>query len=371
MTFSPPRSHPILVVDDDRSTVMLIRRYLQKVNYPIVTASNGQQAWEMIQADPPDVIISDWSMPGLTGIELCTRVKTHFHLCYFILLTSQGQTEKKVHALDAGADEFLTKPIDQEELLARVRVGLRLMQLSRDLQTQNQLLENELAAAAQYVRSQLPPPLQQTIQTNWRFKPCRQLGGDCFDYFWLDSEHFLIYLLDVSGHGVGAALLSVAVLQLLRSGGLAVDFRDPNQTLTALNKTFDMSDHNDLYFTIWYGVYNPVRQELVYAGGGHPPAILVTDNHIQSLASDGFPIGMIPGAVFPHQCQAILPGSTLYLFSDGAYEITKPDGKPWSWDAFLENLTQSDHLDSFIATVQGLSAQDSLEDDLCLLQVRF
>ena len=137
----------------------------------------------------PALIICDWIMPGLNGLEVCNRIKTDPNLSttFFILLTSLDSVADRVKGLDAGADDFITKPIEQNELKARVRAGLRLHQLSRDLQTQKLLLETELAEAAEYVRSLLPLPLTEPFEVDSRFIPSRQLGGDCFDYYWLDD----------------------------------------------------------------------------------------------------------------------------------------------------------------------------------------
>ena len=133
-------------------------------------------------------------------------------------------------------------------------------------------LEAELAEAAAYVRSILPAPMTSPFAADWRFVPSARLGGDSFGYHWVDAQHFAMYLLDVCGHGVGASLLSIGVLNALRTGSLAnVDFRDPSQVLAALNAVYQMERHNDLYFTIWYGVYQPAARSLEFAGAGHPP----------------------------------------------------------------------------------------------------
>ncbi len=369
----------ILLVDDDRSTLMLVARYLQKspfYQYQVVTATNGKAAWDILQNLVPEVIISDWDMPGFSGIELCKKIRATpaLHLCYFILLTSHAKLENRVQGLDAGADEFLTKPVEQEELRARVRAGLRLQQLSRDLQRQNQILESELDAAGRYVRSQIPAPIEGQVITKWLFRPSSQLGGDCFDYYWLDEDHLVLYLLDVSGHGVGSALLSASVLHILRSRSLInVDFRDPNQVLSSLNNTFPMGNHNDMYFTIWYGVYHSPSRVLRYACAGHPPGIVLQGNHIETIPPEpeGLPIGLLDHEVFPTQHYVLPAASTLFLYSDGIYEITCTDGRMWTFEEFLDLFRQHLSLEEVLAHVQTLSGQANFDDDISLLQIDF
>jgi sigma-B regulation protein RsbU (phosphoserine phosphatase) len=140
-------------------------------------------------------------------------------------------------------------------------------------------LNEELVEAADYVKNMLPEPINEgLVKTDWRFIPSTSLGGDAFGYHWIDGDHFAIYLLDVSGHGVGAALLSVSVMNALRSQTLPqTDFKDSKQVLESLNIAFPSEENNDMFFTIWYGVYNKRTRELRYASGGHPPALLLSD----------------------------------------------------------------------------------------------
>ena len=140
-------------------------------------------------------------------------------------------------------------------------------------------LNEDLSDAADYVKTILPAPITEgPVRSNWEFIPSASLGGDAFGYHWLDKDNFAIYLLDVSGHGVGAALLSATITNILRSRALPrVDFCEPDQVLSALNKSFPGEENNDMFFTIWYGVYNKSKHYLTYSSGGHPPALLISD----------------------------------------------------------------------------------------------
>ncbi|MCY7282867.1 MAG: PP2C family protein-serine/threonine phosphatase, partial [Cyanobacteria bacterium CAN_BIN43] len=266
------------------------------------------------------------------------------------------------------------------ELQARVRAGLRLQQLSQDLQSQKQLLEAELAEAAAYMRSLLPKPLKGCVSIDARFIPSRQLGGDCFDYFWLDPDYLVMYLLDVSGHGLGAALPSSLILNILRLQSLPdVNFYQPHDVLRALNESFQMSQQNDKYFTIWYGVYNQTKRQLTYASAGHPPAILRSQTsegliEVDRLKTPNLPIGMLTEATFVSDRQTIPKNSTLYIFSDGVYDISQPDHQSWGLNEFADTLVELEttiNLDEILTTIQRMSGIETYDDDLSLLRVNF
>ncbi|MEG4987515.1 SpoIIE family protein phosphatase [Microcoleus sp. BR0-C5] len=374
----------ILVIDDDTAVQELLRRTLKKQGYEVTVASNGYDGVAQAQKLRPALIICDWIMPRLTGIDVCRRVKADPDLSttQFFLLTSLGSIADRVKGLDAGADDFISKPIELNELQARVRAGLRLHQLSRDLKIAKQSLEAELAEAAEYVQSLLPDPMTEPFSIEAKFIPSRQLGGDCFDYNWLDADYLAIYLLDVAGHGLRAALPSVAVLNLLRSRTLPnIDYYKPSDVLRALNTTFQMSYQNDKYFTIWYGVYNRISRQLVYASAGHPPAVLISQSpastaKIQRLKTPGMPVGMFPDAPYVDNCCDVEDLSTLYIFSDGVYEIHQPDGNIWGLDPFIDllaayNGASADQLELVLNYIQKLNAKAVFDDDWSLLKVNF
>ncbi|HYX17168.1 MAG TPA: SpoIIE family protein phosphatase [Nostoc sp.] len=374
----------ILIIDDDYSIKILLKRMLEKQGYEIVTASSGEEGIEKALAYRPALIICDWIMPGLTGLEVCQHIKKDpkFSTTFFILLTSLDSVADCVKGLDAGADDFISKPIEHNELQARVRAGLRLHQLSRDLQAQKLLLESEMSEAAEYVRSLLPFSMTEPFNINFRFIPSRQLGGDCFDYYWLDDDCLAIYLLDTAGHGLKATLPSVSVLNLLRSRALkGLNYYQPSDVLKALNDTFQMNYQNDKYFTIWYGVYNRTNGQLIYASAGHPPAVLVTGtsprkSEVQLLKTPGMPVGMFPEAKYVDAFCNIQKFSTLYIFSDGAYEITKSDSTLWSLDAFIQLLVSLQNpidcqLDQVLSYLIALNSKDAFDDDLSILQIKF
>ncbi|MEL6228539.1 MAG: SpoIIE family protein phosphatase [Cyanobacteria bacterium J06627_3] len=395
----------ILVIDDDPIIRRILQRMLQSQGYRVAIAETAADGLEQALAITPPVILCDWRLPGtVDGLEICRRLKEYpdLSMSSFLLITAHAETASRVEALEAGADDLLMKPIDMAELKARVKSGMRLCQLTRDLKKQKQYLENELAEAAAYVQSLLPqdtdkPPVK--IQT--RFLPSQQLGGDCFDFYWLDPDYLVIYLLDVSGHGLGAALLSTSVLNVLRSQSLpGTNFYRPDKVLESLNNMFQMTDQNDKYFTIWYGVYNRVNRQLMYASAGHPPAVLLShpadaapentngaSSHLSEamrLRTPGMPIGMMPDTSYTWKRCSIPDNSYLYIFSDGVYEVPETSvaetGDILGLDSFIDHIVkcprpgQLDQLISYATMpILNAGADDGLAllDDLSLLEINF
>lgn len=378
----------ILVIDDDPFVRLLLGKALHGQGYDVTVVESGEAGLIKATELCPALIICDWLLPGINGLEVCRQIKSNPDLSttYFILLTARTSVEDRVQGLDTGADDFLSKPIEPSELKARIRAALRLyqsnlelQQLAQDLHTQKQRLEIEMVEAADYVRSLLPKPLEDSITIQSQFRPSSQLGGDCFDYFWLDPDYLVVYLLDVSGHGLGAALLSVAVQNVLRSQSLSdANFYQPASVLNALNDVFQIDDVNHRYFTIWYGIYNRKRRKLTYATAGHPPAILLSSTpepHIQRLKTLGTPIGLLPDRRYVSATCDVAPGSCLYLFSDGVYEIKQDSQTMWGLDAFVDILTacQADQCKPahIVQTIQAIHQIQTFEDDCSLLQIKF
>jgi serine phosphatase RsbU (regulator of sigma subunit) len=263
---------------------------------------------------------------------------------------------------------------------AALRATQRELETSRDaLARINERLQHELAEAAGYVRSLLPAPMTQPFAIDWRFVPSTELGGDAFGYSWVDPDHFALYLLDVCGHGVGPSLMSVAVLHILQAASLRdVDFRDPGQVLRALNERYQMQTNSDLYFTLWYGVYQPAIRRLDFGCAGHPPAALMdaAAESIQLLDAEGPPIGLVPLAEYPSDTVILPRNARLYLFSDGAFEVQRPEGTMMTFEDLLQFLKaaaidgQSD-LDRLFQHLVQMRGDDVLEDDFSIVRFTF
>ena len=239
-------------------------------------------------------------------------------------------------------------------------------------------LQAELAEAANYVRTLLPPRQDVPFAADSRFVPSAALGGDGLGYHWVDSDHFALYLLDVCGHGVGPSLMSVAVLHMLRSASLRnVDLRKPAEVLTALNQSYQMQAASDLYFTLWYGVYEPSTRTLEYACGGHPPALLIScdGSTVQLLKAKGVAVGLVEQVRYESEKVYVPPESRLYLLSDGAFELEKPDGTLLDFrelvDFFRKPEPSAVDLDGWFNYLLRIRGASNLDDDFSMARFDF
>jgi sigma-B regulation protein RsbU (phosphoserine phosphatase) len=391
---SPIRQHRItvLLIDDQPMIGEAVRRMLAgEGDISFHYCSDPQKALDQAIEISPTVILQDLVMPNVDGLTLVRRFREtpDTRVIPLIVLSSKEEPIVKAEAFALGANDYLVKLPDKIELIARIRYHSRgyINLLERNeaydaLLESQQRLAAELTEAADYVTSLLPSSISEgSIRTTWKFLPSTQLGGDSFGYHWLDSNHFAMYLLDVCGHGVGAALLSVSVMNVLRSQSLPnTDFRDPAAVLSGLNAAFPMEQHNRMYFTIWYGVYETQSRKLRYSSGGHPPAVLRTGpsfdaSEVHLLSTPCLVIGAIPEAKFVSGEIQLHQFADLFLFSDGVYEITLEDGTMLDRDEFIRVLTSKDQtmpvLDRILDYTRKLQKSDTFEDDFSILQVIF
>lgn len=231
----------------------------------------------------------------------------------------------------------------------------REINLGQIIQTQNELLDTrqklveiqkelnrEFSDAAKYVRLMLPPPLEGREIIDWEFHPSTHLGGDGLGYRRINDDQLAFFVLDVTGHGLGSALLAVTALELLRSRAAQMDFSKPAQVIERLNRTFQMKDHAGKFFSVWYGVYSRSARQITYANAGHPPALLITRDQgkpkLIKTQPSGPVLGIMPEIIAPETTIDFSSTSELYLFTDGLYELTDPQGGHGSYDEFFAYL---------------------------------
>ena len=393
-TASAIKEHKItvLLIDDQAMIGEAVRRMLEAADdIDFHFCIDPSKAMQTAATVSPTVILQDLVMPEVDGLTLVKffRANPATRDIPLIVLSSKEEPKVKAEAFGLGANDYLVKLPDKIELIARIRHHsqgyinmLERNEAYKALVESQELLATELAEAADYVRSLLPEPLDGDVKTEWEFITSTSLGGDSFGYHWLDDDHFAVYLLDVCGHGVGAALLSISAMDVLRSRNLPyTDFYDPADVLGHLNNIFDMEEHNNMYFTMWYGVYAKSEGRMTFASGGHPPAILISDigsdnPEVKELKTPGVLIGGMPDMKFKNDSVDIRASNEHYIFSDGVYEIAKPDDTMWDYQEFLDLLVASSKrpdgtLKDIYRHVTEVQGSDDLEDDFSMIKITF
>jgi sigma-B regulation protein RsbU (phosphoserine phosphatase) len=268
----------------------------------------------------------------------------------------------------------ITEEVEARELLA---------ERDRENRMLAERLRAEIRNAAEYVKSVLPGDLDGPVEVSSRYLPSLALGGDGFNHRWIDDDHLKVYLIDVSGHGIRPALLTMSVHNLIRSGSLPEEILfNPDRMLDKLNSLFQMDDQGGAYFTIWYGVYQRSTRTLRYASAGHPPALALAHDGgglvTARLYTRAKPIGMFADAVYICDSYTVPSGGQLLLYSDGAFELPADSatGNLLTINGFIDLCTELAarpgwSLDELVDRLRALSCTGSFDDDCALVLLTF
>ncbi len=340
----------ILVVDDARDMQLILRRILTLMGHHVVLADHGEAAWELIQQQHFQLVISDWVMPFMDGPTLCRTIRAASlpHYVYIILLTGMSGKQNLIQGMEAGADDFATKPIVREELEVRLRAAQRVLDLEHRLEDKNRHLESvnhSLSAAQRLIQSDLERaavlqtgvlPSQKNfgrVSVDWFFQPAQYIGGDTFNYFPLNDDLFFFYSIDVSGHGIASALLSMCLQTLLSATSELHCLTELNAEAIAnvpsrlaarlnqhLHEKLDTGDH---YLTMIMGVVDTQQERLHFVQAGHPQPFLYTPgtSGLVQVECTGFPIGLLPEVEYETISVPFPSGSRFVLYSDGLLEL--------------------------------------------------
>lgn len=386
----PALTGRLLIVDDDETNRDMLARYLVRQGHSVRAVAGGEQALELLAGGGIDVVLLDMVMPGMDGLTTLREMKSSPILCHLpvVMISALDEIGSVARCIQAGAEDYLPKPFNPTILRARIGACLEKKRLRdseqeylRTIEETRRRLAAEMAQAAAYVRSILPGPTSKPFRIDWSYAPSTELGGDGFGYHWIDDDHFALYLLDVCGHGVGASLLAVSVINMIRSGAMPeADLREPKAVLAGLNATFRMEEQNNMYFTVWYGVFQKSSRVLRHASGGHPPALLRREADaipptVAEINSLGPIIGILPGAVYPEGHEVIPRGACLFLISDGTYEIRRPDGSRMDLEdlkaRIATNCPSGTPLGTLLEWVQSVHGDGPLDDDFSVVRVEF
>ena len=367
--FSPAFAHPggdansskmklVLVVDDSRLQRRILAKSLVKWGFEVEEAESGEAAIAFCKSWRPDLILSDWMMPGMSGLEFCRafRELSDGHYAYFILLTSKSEKEEVARGLDSGADDFLTKPVDNNELRARITAGERILHMQRELSENNRLISDTLDEL-QRVYDSLDKDLleakklQQSLlrerhktfdqgTLSLMLRSSGHVGGDLVGFFPAGLGQLGLFAIDVSGHGISSALMTARLAGYLSATApdqnVALE-RKPDGRYAARPTSEVIATLNDLvlnemetehYFTLMLAVVDLNTGRVTIGQAGHPhPAIQRRDGSIVQTGTGGFPVGLLSGISFEQFDVQLEPGDRLLILSDGVTECPDPAGQ--------------------------------------------
>ncbi len=391
----------VLVVDDDPFSLGLLEAILKNWNHQVVCAGGGAEAWALMESDPElSLVITDWLMPDVDGLELCRRARTLDRERYLpmVVLTGRHEDEDLVVAMEAGADAFLTKPFSPHELFAHLRVVKRVKALEYrlakkvgELNKAKQIMEDDLKAAGDIQRSLLPnkQPEMTGVETDWMFSACSATAGDMLNLIQLDEHRLGMYVLDVSGHGCQAALLSVSLSRVLtpfpQQGGLLKELKDggyqipsPADVAAALNRQFPVMQQSGQYVTFLYGILDLCDGSFEFVSAGHPAMLHFSGGKAtEGERRSNIPIGWVPEYTYNQERICLSEGDMVLFYSDGFEEAVNPQGEELGRAQLVQVLEERPHwpvgeaIKAITARVETHSADVPQRDDMTMVGFRF
>jgi sigma-B regulation protein RsbU (phosphoserine phosphatase) len=398
----PAQAASILVVDDTPANLQVLAGMLKERRYKVRPVPSGKLALLAARRDPPDLILLDINMPDMNGYEVCEHLKSDDALKGIPIIFISALTEPldKVKAFATGGVDYITKPFHMEELHARVETHLKIRNLQVALEATNSQLaranarmSHDLAAAAKIQKTFLPATAPKATNMNfaWGYHPCDELGGDGLNIIPLGRGRVGLYVLDVSGHGVSAALLSVSMSRLLsppsdpssilmpadRDAADPADVTPPAEVADHLDRLFPFGTATGQYATLMYGVLDAATGEFRYVSAGHPgPLILPAGGAPVIVESPGFPVGLAKEP-YGELHLRLAAGDRLYLYSDGLADAMSPEGVPFGNARLLAAIDRerarpiADGITALLDEIARWHGDVNAQDDISILAVEF
>jgi sigma-B regulation protein RsbU (phosphoserine phosphatase) len=391
----------VLVVDDSAAQRRVLSLSLARWGYRVTEADSGEAALKLCQDTSFHMILSDWGMPGMSGLDLCRAVRAmpNDGYGYFILLTSKSAKAEVADGLDAGADDFLSKPINPDELRARMRAGERVLTMQQELLEKNRLVRatlDELQAVYDSLDRDLVEArkVQQTFvrerhrdfghaSVSILLRPSGHVGGDLVGWFRIDSRRVAVYAVDVSGHGVASAMMTARLAGHLSGAAPELNYAlsaganggihalPPEAVAARFNRMMIDDMQVDQYFTMAYAEIDLATGHVALVQAGHPhPAILRADGAVDYLGEGGLPVGLIGAAGYDRIEAHLNPGDRLFLMSDGITECADPTGIELGEQGLARILRQNARLtspglmDALVSELQRHAGGLDFRDDL-------
>ncbi len=393
----------VLLVDDSRLQRRIIATSLKKWGFEVIEAESGDAAIELCRNFRPDLVLSDWMMPGMSGLEFCRafRELSGLDYAYFILLTSKSEKNEVAEGLNAGADDFLTKPVNNNELRARISAGGRILEMQRELSAKNRIITDTLdqlrvaydtidkdLIQAKKIQQSLVPEFTRTFgdsRVSLLLKPCGHIGGDLVGMFSASKREVAFYSIDVSGHGITSAMMTAKLggllsssypdqnLGMVRLANGRYVLREPATVARMLNERLLADSGIEEYFTMVYAVADLETGRLRMVQSGHPhPLLLRANGHPEFIGEGGVPIGLLPDVTCTQVEIEMTPGDRLLLYTDGFTESRLDDGGMLEEQGLVDLIRNcpvgragKEFLDDLFWTLtQKMSSEVGMEDDV-------
>jgi sigma-B regulation protein RsbU (phosphoserine phosphatase) len=369
----------ILLVDDSPANLRMLSQILGERGYGVRAATSGPRALASAELTPPDLILLDIRMSEMDGFEVCQQLKATPKTADIpvLFISALDDIDDKMRAFAAGGVDYITKPFQLEEVIARVETHLALRRLQRNLQEANQRMERELALAAQVQASFMQRNLPDI--PGWQLAvtliPARTTSGDFYDVTHLSTGAFGLLIADVVDKGVGAALYMAMSCALLRAY-TGEHPNEPDLACQAVNARLLEYATADQFVTAFLGVLDPETGTLVYSNAGHNPPIWLRSDRggqVQLLRNTGLPLGVIEGGAWQSQSVQMAPGDVLVLYTDGITDAESTDGAFYDLSRLVATVGQNagktapEIRDAILADVLGFTRNATQSDDMAVM----
>jgi sigma-B regulation protein RsbU (phosphoserine phosphatase) len=384
----------ILIAEDHELTRFKLKTDLEKWGHDVTEAADGEEAWKLFQAGEFSLVITDWMMPNVDGLELVQRIRKFdsTEYIYVIMLTAKAEKHDIVAGMGAGADDFLAKPFHRDELHVRLRAGRRITKLNRELNEKNQRITRSLEAAAKIQRSFLPESAPNAIgfEFGWEYKPCDQLGGDMLNIVELDDRHVGVYVLEVSGDGLPASLLATTLSRSMAPGsdpasllverspsGQVQRVLEPAEVAREINRRFAATQDAGQFFTLVYGVIDLPGRKLTVTSAGHPPIVYHRRGETPTkIEVSGLPIGIAQeDEDFYEETIPLNRGDRIVLYSDGLSDSANDQGELFGAGRVISTLNDwrdleaQDSVRAVMESVTRFCGKTPATDDISVLVI--
>jgi len=378
----------ILAVDDTPTNIALLAGLLGE-QYKVKAATNGAKALELAAANPPDLILLDIMMPGLSGYDVLERLRADPQLRHIpvIMISAVDEIESVIRCIELGAEDYLPKPFNPTLLRTRVGASLEKKRLRDDIVRHLDQIENELKAAREIQLSMVPldfqaPSAGSPVEIFATLEPAREIGGDLYDFFWGEDGRLYFVVADVSGKGAPAALFMARIKTMTRlvamlyrePSGVAVE---PGRIVAKINEDVSVDNRQDMFVTVFFGILDPRTLELTYCNAGHnTPYVIRKNGPVKLQGAHGIPMGIIGDYHYDTETLQLARGDCLFVFTDGVTEAMDAESSFFTDQrledvlAGLEGTPARAVVSEVIASVRDFSAGEPQADDIAVMAIR-